>query len=208
MIVEKIIQSSGLNYTILNPVQFADNVGSPFFPIQPNGLIKGFVDSDAKVPYIACRDIGLTVKAVLRQLQIYNGKSIRLLGDVISGDELAVIVTRLRGETFRYRTAVPHFVMRLFAKEFYFMRLSFESFGRDEAQQAQAKNDMAYLKTIVPELSSMEDHLKREGWASKVLISNEEKERQEKLKNLARLALVTVGVATAAVAVGMKKRKP
>jgi uncharacterized protein YbjT (DUF2867 family) len=211
--IEEIIRASGISHTILLPVQFADNFGSAFFPVQPNGWIRGFVDADAKVPYISCRDIGLLTKAVLQQPSKFANQSIRALGDLVSGDELAAIFTKLRSghdpttTTFRYYAFPPKLVMRLFAKEFYLMRLSFEDFGRNAKHQEEARKQIQALKDIVPDLSSMEDHLRREGWATKELVSAQEKEAmdQRKRRRLYIMLLVSGGVAVASIA--MRKRR-
>jgi hypothetical protein len=71
---------------------------------------------------VACRDIGLATKAVFDEQpssQHHAGKIIKLIGDVVSGHELAAIVTKLRGEQEFQYYAIPRLVMRLFAKEFY-----------------------------------------------------------------------------------------
>lgn len=223
MDIESMIQESGIPYTILRPVQFADNIGGPFFPVQPNGWIRGFVDADAKVPYMCCRDIGLLTKAVLQEPSKYAGQSIRALCDCVSGDELAEMFTRLRNTTtssgssaatatttttFRYYAFPPKLVMRLFAKEFYLMRMFFEDFGRDAKQQEQARAQIQVLKTIVPDLSSMEDHLKREGWATKELVSKEDLENDmQKKKHLYTMILLAGAVAVASIAMGMSRKK-
>jgi len=207
--IEQMIKTSGLNYTILMPVQFADNIGLSFFPIQPNGWIRGFVDGDAKAPYVCCRDIGLFTRAVLRNPEKYAGKSIKLIGDCIGGDEIADIVTELRTkagsdtQTFRYYT-VPRLVLRLFAHEFYLMRVYFETFGRDPVEQAKARQEIADLKKIVPEWSSVRDHLEREGWATRELISAEEKKQLELRQ---KIAVVSLGVAAAGVAIAFAARR-
>lgn len=180
--IEARLKASGLSHTILHPVQFADNVGGPFFPIQASGWVRGFVDGDASVPYVACRDIGLATRAILEKdpSTNFNGQTIKLIGDLVSGQELAAIITKLRGDhEFRY-CAVPRLLMRLFAKEFYLMRCAFEKFGRDPGQLAESKKDIDLLRRLVPELSSMEEHLKREGWATRALVSKEEIDRNEK----------------------------
>jgi uncharacterized protein YbjT (DUF2867 family) len=199
--IEKYIHASGLRYTILQPVQYADNIGLTFFPVTP-GWIKGFVDGDAKVPYISCRDIGLVTRCVLQDPSKYQRQSIPLLGDLVSGDELAMLMSEIRGgETFRY-CAVPRLVLRIFAKEFYLMRVFFETFGRDPHQQAKARNDIAILKAMVPELSSMKDHLERQGWATRVLVADNENQKRQKMM-IGGFLVASLGVI---VAVALKKR--
>jgi len=203
--IERHIRESGLSHTILGPVQFMDNVGMPFFPVQPTGWIRGFVDADAKVPYVSVRDVGLATRAVLRDPEAHAGRTYKLLGDTVSGTELAEILTRLRrdgkGETFRYY-AIPRWIVRLMSKEFYAMRVAFEEFGRDPKAVARAQNEISELrKELIPELSSMEDHLRREGFATRELISEEEQELIRKRRRIILHAAV-VGVGLAAAAFG------
>lgn len=58
LLIEEYARTSGLPYTFLKPLQFMDNIGLPFFPIK-QGSVRGFVDGGAKVPYVACEDIGV-----------------------------------------------------------------------------------------------------------------------------------------------------
>jgi uncharacterized protein YbjT (DUF2867 family) len=199
--IERCIKKSGLNYTILHPVQYADNVGLPFLPVQADGWIRGFVDHDAKVPYISCRDIGKVARCILQTPTKYQGQTLPLFGDLVSGDDLAGILSDLRGETIRYY-AIPRLLLRLLSKEFYLMRVSFETFGRDPKQLADAQEAIVKLRKTVPDLSTMRDHLTREGWATRALVSKKEKEDAERTKaQLGVLLVVGAGIAAAATVV-------
>jgi len=122
--IEGYAKRSGVLTTILKPAQFMDNIGMKFLPVK-NGKIRGFVAGDASVPYIAARDIGRYAKIALENPDAYIGKDIKLIGDFISGDELAGIMGKIRGEVFKY-TAVPKWMIWLYSREFYKMRAGFD----------------------------------------------------------------------------------
>lgn len=64
--IEEYTRNSGLNYTFLNPVQFMDNVGMKFLPVK-KGKIRGFIDGDARVPYVAVTDIACLARIALEK---------------------------------------------------------------------------------------------------------------------------------------------
>ena len=76
-----------------------DNVGSRFFPVKP-GRVRGFVGADAKVPYIACADIGALVLVAFVRPREFVGGEINAAGDFVSGLDIADILTN--GQRFRY----------------------------------------------------------------------------------------------------------
>jgi hypothetical protein len=144
-----------------------DNIGKSFYPVK-NDYLKGFTDRDVKVPYIAARDIGEIVTLVIEHPELYLNKEINLMADLVSGDDIANILSKIRkGESFRYKS-VPRLMMRLFAKEFYKMRISFEKSGRppypDEYTIALKES-----KEILPHIMNMEQYLISQGYDTKQL---------------------------------------
>jgi uncharacterized protein YbjT (DUF2867 family) len=127
--LEKLIRASGLSYTIIRCAQFMENIGTTFFPVKGN-VVKGFVDAGAKVPYVSCKDIGQFTKEILGDTFSYQGQSLELIGDYLSGTELAQLFTELYdGRRFKY-TSVPKLLMWVFAREFFTMRRLFEKNGQ------------------------------------------------------------------------------
>jgi uncharacterized protein YbjT (DUF2867 family) len=160
--VEEYVQKSGLPYTFLRPAQFMDNVGASFFPVK-KGLVRGFIKGDVRVPYVATHDIGAFAALVFDNPERFSGKALDLAGDFISGYELAQTLGRIRGgEKFRYK-AIPGFLMRLFAREFYIMRKAFEDFGKPPYRE-DIQLLIAECRTIYPQLMSMEQHLLSRGF--------------------------------------------
>lgn len=161
--IEAFIADSGIDYTILNPVQFMDNIGMKFLPIK-KGKIRGFIDGDAKVPYIAVKDIGRFARLAFDAPEKFKNVKLTLIGDIISGFEMAALLARLKNEKYTYK-AVPRWLIKLFSSEFYKMRLTFEEAGRDENTISQFKEAIVECQNINPDLMSMKDYLKYAGWA-------------------------------------------
>jgi len=127
--VEIRARARGIPLTILRPGSFMDNIGMPFYPVKRNS-VRGFVAPDAKMPYIACRDIGVMAARSFERPDEFIGREVNAVGDFISGKEIAAIFARILGVPgFRY-TAVPAIAVRLFAREFWAMRRAFEKNGR------------------------------------------------------------------------------
>lgn len=131
--IEQWLAESDVPYTILRCAQFMQNIGSPFFPVTAK-KVKGFISGDAKVPYVSCKDIG---KIAARQFSLDAcNKSVDLIGDFISGHELAVLIGQQKYvKNYRYQST-PKLLMRLFAKEFFRMRCLFEKTGRAPYSQS------------------------------------------------------------------------
>jgi len=165
--VENYITVKGIPNTFLMPAQFMDNIGQPYFPIK-RGKVRGFVDGDAKVPYIATDDIGAIAAVALDNPDSFIGEGIILIGDFISGKELCDTLSRIRnGEKFAYK-AVPRLLMRIFAKEFYAMRIAFEEFGRSPLSR-DVLSEIAKCRSLYPALLSVERYLLSQGFDSIML---------------------------------------
>ena len=162
--VEEYVMHTGVPYTFLRPAQFVDNIGKPYFPVK-RGMVRGFIDGDARVPYIATHDLGAIASLVLDNPERFIGEAINLIGDFVSGKELCDILSRIRkGEPFTYKT-VPRIVMRIFAKEFYAMRIAFEEFGRPPYSY-DVTAEINKCKNLYPALLSVEQYLLSQGFDS------------------------------------------
>jgi uncharacterized protein YbjT (DUF2867 family) len=165
--VERFIMDSGIPYTFLRPAQFMDNIGQPYFPVK-RGMVRGFVDGDAKVPYIATNDIGAIAALAFDNPARCIGEGINLIGDFVSGRELCDTLSWIRkGEPFTYKT-VPKIVMRVFSKEFYAMRIAFEEFGRPPYLH-DVTSQIEQCRHLYPDLMSVEQYLLSQGFDSMVL---------------------------------------
>jgi len=181
MIQEK-AAASNLTYTILQPVQFIDNLGLSFFPVTDKGWIQGFVHKDSKVPWVAVRDIGKLAKLVAdtctttrsTKENVFAGKKIVLVGDFVSGVELAQSMTKIRHyayprTTFQY-WAPPAWVIRCFSLEFYKMRTSFQDMAANPVTVDRIHHCMAECRGLHPDMMSVEDYLKHAQWDTRDLV--------------------------------------
>ncbi|MBM2814179.1 MAG: hypothetical protein HW421_941 [Ignavibacteria bacterium] len=129
LMLENNIREGTVPFTIFKLATFMDNLGAPYFPIK-DGIIKGSTDGDAKIPYISSKDIGEFVTIAFQFQKYYHNIEMNLITDFVSGNELAALLSKINdGESFEYK-AEPTFAMKLFAKEFYKMRLLSEKNGR------------------------------------------------------------------------------
>jgi uncharacterized protein YbjT (DUF2867 family) len=155
--IEAYARTAKVPLTVIRPAQFMDNIGSRFFPVKA-GRVRGFVASDAKVPYIACADIGALVSVAFTRRAELVGNEINAVGDFVSGNDIAEILTRLQGQPVRY-TVPPAWLLWVFAREFYAMRRLFERYGRPPypPQFATYMND---TRRLWPDAMTMERFLR------------------------------------------------
>ena len=165
-IIADYLKKSGLSYAILKPASFMDNIGSPFFPVK-KGYIRGFTDRDVKIPYVSVKDIGEFAALVFEQPLLYRKKELSLVADFLSGEELALTMGKLRNEHFRY-AAVPRLLMRLFAGEFYAMRVAFEKGGRPP-YPGEIASAIQKCRDMHPGIMTIEKYLLFKKYDSRVL---------------------------------------
>ncbi len=165
--IEDYGRQSGIGFTILSPVQFMDNVGMKFLPVK-KGKIRGFIDGQAMVPYVAVRDIGLMAKIAFLGGETFYGRQIPLIGDLVSGKEVAALMGKIRKESFKYKD-VPKWIIWVISREFYKMRLAFEKAGTDPALLKQFQEGIDICRKINPDMLSMEAYLLATGWDQKML---------------------------------------
>jgi uncharacterized protein YbjT (DUF2867 family) len=166
--IEEIIRASGLPYTLLRPDSFMDNIGMPFFPIR-KGSVKGWVNGEAKVPYVACKDIGIFASLAFQDPETYLYREVPLIGDFVSGHELTAILSKMRGgEPFKYK-APSRLLMLIFAKEFYGMRAKFEDEWGKPPYPPEMFAALTSCREVNPSMMTVEDYLRSRGYDNKVL---------------------------------------
>lgn len=165
--IEEYALAKNLPHTLIKCASFMDNIGAPYFPVK-KGFVRGLADGDAKIPYVACADIGSCAAIAFARPDEYLGKGIDLVADFVSGQELCDTLSKLRnGEHFKYKT-IPKLMMRLFAKEFYKMRVTFETWGRPP-YPTEITDALSACRSMNPRMLSIEQYLKSAGYDSKVL---------------------------------------
>ncbi len=165
--IEGYLRREKLPAVALGPASFMDNIGLDFFPVR-RGRVRGFVDADAKIPLVACRDIGRAAARVLDDLDAHLGRRHNLIGGLYSGLDICDTLSRLRGgERFRYG-APPRLLMRLFAREFYKMRQTFEEAGRPPLPPLYAAG-LRETAALIGQPTTLEAFLQDKGYADKPL---------------------------------------
>ena len=160
--IERYLLVSGVPYTLLRPGTFMDNIGAKFFPVR-RGTIQGFTDGDSKLPFVSCHDIGEAAAAVFAAPERWLDKGVNLVSDWVSGDEICTALGKLRNERFRWKTP-PKLLMRLFAREFYTMRVKFEQSGRPPYPYHSHINEaLRQTHLLVPEFWGIERFLTASG---------------------------------------------
>jgi uncharacterized protein YbjT (DUF2867 family) len=118
-VIETYIVQSSIPYTFVRPTNFMENT--------PPGLGRFFfldvmkaIFGDDKVYHISCEDIGkVAAKALLDESMM--GKSVTLVGQIATADEMKPCLDRAEGYQ-SWRVWVPRWaVFRILPKEFYEM---------------------------------------------------------------------------------------
>lgn len=164
--IEHLVKQSNLPYTFLCPGSFMDDFGGEYMPVKRN-IITGMADNDAKIPHIACHDIGRIAAMAFENPKYFQGKKLNLIGDFISGNELANIVSKISGgKPYKHRP-VPLFLMYLFARTWIPLRKHFERWGR-EPYPEQMMQAIKHTKEILPDLLTFEQYLRWKNWDNKL----------------------------------------
>lgn len=156
--IEEYVAEKGVPHTFLGPGSFMDEIGGEYLPVK-KGVLTGQADDDVKIPYIACRDIGEFARIAFAAPDAFVGRKLTLIGDFISGEELAHVLSRVSGgKAFRHR-APPVWLMWIFAREFLSLRKQFEAWGRPPHPRS-LLNAIEESRRLLPAILSFEDYLR------------------------------------------------
>jgi uncharacterized protein YbjT (DUF2867 family) len=164
--IENLVKQKNLPYTFLCPGSFMDDFGGEYLPMK-NGVITGTAINKAKIPHIACRDIGKIAAQAFANPDTFIGKKLNLIGDFISGDTLASIASKLSGnKTYRHKP-VPLPLMYIFARNWIPLRKHFERWGQPP-YPAEMLKGIEQTRKILPDVLSFEQYLRWTGWDKKL----------------------------------------
>jgi uncharacterized protein YbjT (DUF2867 family) len=161
--LEKLIERRNLPCTVLRPGSFMDEIGGEYLPVK-KGVLTGQADGDALLPYIAARDIGKAAARAFSEPESYYGKKFNLVGDFISGDALAEVLSRVTGIAHRHK-APPMLLMYLFAREWIPLRRHFEKWGRPPHPEA-LLSALRETRELVPDALTFERYLRSVSWSA------------------------------------------
>ena len=159
--IESYLEKTKIPYTILRPSSFMDELGGPYLEIKKNKVI-GMADDDAKVPYIACHDIGIFATMAFENTSKYLNQKINLIGDFISGNDLAKLLSDFTNGRVNKHKAPPKWLMKIFAREWIPLRLFFEKSGRPPYPQKMI-DAISHCNNSHPAILSFQDYIQQIG---------------------------------------------
>lgn len=165
---EQYVTEKGIPYTFIRPASFMDEIGGEYLPVK-KGVVTGQADNDAKVPYVATRDIGRLAVMAFADPESFIGQRINLIGDFLSGDELAAVLTGVTGKPHRHK-APPIPLMWIFAREWIPLRRQFESWGRPPHPVAMLEG-LEESRRLLPDILTFEDYLRSTGFGMTSAVS-------------------------------------
>jgi uncharacterized protein YbjT (DUF2867 family) len=106
--VENHIQASGVDYTIVAPVFFMENLLMPWtLPSLRHGKLAMALPAGRSLQQIAVADIGSFVAAVIERGDTVFGRRFDIAGDELTGDQAAAILSNVTGGEIRYEGFSP-----------------------------------------------------------------------------------------------------
>lgn len=156
--IEKVLYESGLNYTIVRPVEFMNNVR-----YQRNALTSGlFIDPrslDDRHQWIAARDIGFMVGEAFDHPNEWLGKAVNIAGDELTvGEYMALLSSELDLELTHQKISWEEYES-VSGEE---MAMMYRWFV-DPGYQA----DVQSLRQRYPSLTTMQEYLRDLEWVAK-----------------------------------------
>jgi len=155
--IEMALAESNIPWTVLGPGTFIDNIGTKFLPVGHKS-IRGFVSREAALPYIAVRDIGLAAAKAFAERSAFLKKRENLVAGMWDGGDICGALTKVYGRPYSWK-APPRILMRLFAPEFYKMRIAFETLGRRPFPSAYTEA-VESTRKLLPNFWSVEDYVR------------------------------------------------
>ncbi len=123
--VEKAIRASGVPHTIIAPVFFMDNFLQPWMGLDlAAGTLSMAMPGTRALQQIAVADIGAFATAVIERRDTVFGQRFDIAGDELTGEETAVVFSKVTGHTIRYQGFSPD-AMRAHSED---MAIMFEWF--------------------------------------------------------------------------------
>lgn len=160
--IETYLEKSEIPYTILRPASFMDELGGPYLEVKKNKVI-GMADDDAKVPYISCHDIGAFAKIAFDNPSEFANQKINLIGDFISGTELAKLLSDFTDGRINKHKPPPKWLMSIFAREWLPLRTFFEKSGR-QPYPPKMIDAITQCKSTHPNIQSFQQYIQQTGY--------------------------------------------
>ncbi len=106
--VEQYIAASGIPYTIIGPTAFMENFIQSFALANlRQGKIARALSATRPIQLIAVEDIGSFAAFVIENSNEFLGERIDIAGDERTGEETALILSKIAGRTIKYESFPP-----------------------------------------------------------------------------------------------------
>lgn len=148
-------------WTMIRPVAFFDNFDDANnWNALKKGALKSLWPGDLKVKMCATDDIGKAAAVAILNPDKYKKKVIDVVGQDITGNEAAQILSDVSGVKCSYRTAVPKFILNWFMGDMGAMVDFFHAGGFKDSSVAE-------FKKVVPDAIDCRGFFTRKGqWAN------------------------------------------
>lgn len=100
--IEAHIRGLAINYTIVRPSTFMEILLLPGFGLA-RGTVTFFMQPNQTMQFIAVRDIGQLVARVLADGPTYSGRTLELVGDTVTGTDLATKFSQVLRKPVAYQ---------------------------------------------------------------------------------------------------------
>jgi uncharacterized protein YbjT (DUF2867 family) len=154
--IEQHIARSGLSYTILRPAFFMQNWYGYLRELILNGTVPLPLTPQTRLQQIAVGDIGAFALKAFQNPSQWAGRTIELAGDELSMQQVAETLSRVLGRTVKYVQVPWEQFRQKVGEEMTRMYRWFQAVGYHV--------DIAALRREYPNLSTLEQVLRRQDW--------------------------------------------
>ncbi|MGC5662909.1 NmrA/HSCARG family protein [Micromonospora sp. WMMD723] len=154
--IEEHLRTSGLRASMVRPTAFMENFASVMAPTLEHGeiVLRLPLPADVALKMIAIRDIGRVAAALLLDRAQASGGTVELVGDELTGPQIAAAFGASAGLPARYE-ALP---LRVLPNEL--DRAMFRQF----AEAAEHPSDLAVVRAIEPATLDLVGWIRATGW--------------------------------------------
>ena len=155
--IEKLLTASGLDYSIVRPVEFMNNIHYSKDRVM-SGILADPRSAGRRHQWIAASDIGFFVGEMFDNPDEWMGKAIDIAGDEMTIGEYANVLSECLGVDVQYQQMPWEDFESALGEEMALMYRWFDQPGY--------RVDIAGLRERYPNLTTMQDYLEGLGWSA------------------------------------------
>ena len=155
--IEEHLRASRLPHTVLRPVYLMENWDYTREPLS-TGILPTPLSPGTVLQQVTVEDVGAFASMAITDPGRWIGRAIDLAGDELSMEGTAAVFGRVMGQPVKVEQIPWEFLRTQVDDDQYRMYQWFESTGFDA--------DLPELRTLRPELISLETYLRGHGWAA------------------------------------------